>query len=177
MEPAVPPIRLILVGMMGAGKTTVGRELARITRWPAVDNDELVRARTGRDAAAIAVEAGEHALHEAEAHALIDALGLSPPVIVGVAGAMVDRPEVREILRRAGHVVWLRARPATLLERIGSGAGRRPEATKAEWLRARAAERDLLYRDVADQVVDVDDATPAEIACAILDALGDGSAR
>ena len=163
--------RILLVGMMGAGKTTIGRELAALTGWPMVDNDQLVRELTGREPRAIAAEDGEDALHDAEAAALEGALRLAPPLVVGVAGAMVDRPQARETLRRAGHVVWLRARPETLRARIGSGADRRPDAVDLAWLAARAKERESLYREVADQVIDVDDAAPPEVAAAILRAL------
>jgi shikimate kinase len=64
------PPRILLVGMMGSGKTTVARELARRTGWPMVDNDDLVRTMTAREPAAIAADDGEDALHDAEAAAL-----------------------------------------------------------------------------------------------------------
>jgi shikimate kinase len=170
------PARILLVGMMGSGKTTVARELARRTGWPMVDNDDLVRQMTAREPAAIAAEDGEETLHDAEAAALSGALALPPPLIVGVAGAMVERPDVRATLRRAGHVVWLRARPETLRARIGAGADRRSEAVDLAWLAARATEREPLYREVADQVIDVDDATPEDIASTILSVAGMSSA-
>jgi shikimate kinase len=163
--------RILLVGMMGAGKTTIGRQLAALTGWPMVDNDELVRRLTGREPRAIAAEDGEDALHDAETAAFEGALRLAPPQIIGVAGAMVDRPAVRKTLRGAGYVVWLRARPETLHARIGDGADRRPDAVDPAWLAARAKEREARYREVADQVIDVDDAAPAEVADAILRAL------
>jgi shikimate kinase len=172
----IHPIRILLIGMMGSGKTTVARELSGRTGWPAVDNDELVRNLTGREAAAIAAEDGEDALHDVEARALAEALERTPPLVVGVAGAMADREDLRELLRRGGRVVWLRARADTLRSRIGTGSDRRPEAIDLAWLSARAKERDPLYREVADQIVDVDDLTPSEIATAILDSLAGGSA-
>ena len=170
------PPRILLIGMMGSGKTTVGRELTELTGWPMVDNDELVRALTGREPRAIAADDGEDALHDAEAAALARALDLPPPLIVGVAGAMVDRPDVRDGLRDAGHVVWLRARPQTLSARVGGGTGRRPEAADPAWMAGRAAEREPLYRAAADHVIDVDDRTPADIAAEILEAAGVRSA-
>ena len=65
-------------------------------------------------------------------------------------------------------MVWLRARPETLRARIGSGAGRRKEATDLGWLRQQAAAREALYAGVADLVIDVDDLTPEAVADDIL---------
>ena len=175
--PAGAPTRIVLIGMMGSGKTTVARELARLTGWPALDNDELVLALTGRQPAAIATEDGEDVLHDAEAAALAAALRRPAPLIVGVAGAMVERYDMREAIRGSGHVVWLRATPETLRRRIGRGRRRRPEATDVAWLRARAAEREPLYREVADQVIDVDNVRPLEVARRILEAIEPVGAR
>jgi shikimate kinase len=169
-DPASP--RVLLIGMMGSGKTTVGLELSAQTGWPYLDNDDLLRKRTGREPAEIRDREGEDVLHLAESDALDDALALEPPTIVGVAAAVVLDPAAREALREGGHVVWLRARPETLLQRIGSGAGRRTDATDPGWLRKRARERETLYASVASQIVDVDDRTPAETAAEILHRLG-----
>jgi shikimate kinase len=163
--------RIFLLGMMGSGKTTVGHELAAQTGWRYVDNDELVRSQTGREPAEIRATEGEDVLHLAEEHALDAALGLAPPVIVGVAAAIVEDPAVREALREGGDVVWLRAKPETLLKRIGSGAGRRAEATDPDWIRKRTAEREPLYAAVAGLIIDVDVLEPAAIAAQILEGL------
>jgi shikimate kinase len=164
--------RVLLIGMMGSGKTTVGRELSTLTDWPYVDNDDLLRRRTGREPAEIRESEGEDVLHLAESDALDDALEIRPPTIIGVAAAVVLDPAAREALREAGHVVWLRARPETLLARIGAGRGRRADATDADWIRRRARERETLYASVASQIVDVDDLTAADAARAIADRLG-----
>ena len=167
--PAKP--RVLLIGMMGAGKTTVGRELSARTGWPYVDNDDILRRQTGRDPAEIRATEGEDVLHLAESDALDEALGLEPPTIIGVAAATVLDPAAREALREGGHVVWLRASPETLLQRIGSGGGRREDATDPEWLRKRARERQTLYASVASQIVDTDDRTPADVAGEIIQRL------
>jgi shikimate kinase len=164
--------RILLVGMMGSGKTTVGRRLASLAGWRYVDNDELVRLRTGREPAEIEASDGEDVLHLAETDALDAALELPTPVVASVAAAVVLDPAAREALREGGHVVWLRARPETLLGRIGSGEGRRDDATDPDWMRRRARERALLFADVATQVVDVDALGPDEVAERILDAVG-----
>lgn len=164
--------RILLIGMMGSGKTAIGRELGRRTGWPFLDNDALVRELTGREPAAIDANDGEDALHAAEARAFQMATDRSGPAIVAVAGWIVDDDAARARLAAAGHVVWLRARPDSLRTRIGSGAGRRADAQDVGWLEARATEREPRYRETADQVVDVDDLDPAAIAAAILDTIG-----
>ena len=155
----VAPI-VVLIGMMGCGKSTVGAALADITGWRYFDNDELVHAATGRPAAEIAASDGDAALHEAEAAALRHALSLPPPLIAGAAAWVVLDPGSVDLLRRQSAVVYLRARPETLRARIGAGEGRREDATDLEWLRARSAERDAIYRDVATITLDTDGVDP-----------------
>jgi shikimate kinase len=169
--PEVGSERVFLVGMVGAGKTTVGRALAERTGWPYVDNDDLVRQLTGRDPEEIDKTDGEDVLHLAELRALDVALEMEPPVVVGVAGVVVDDDAAREALRDGGHVVWLRARPDTLLARIGSGTGRRQDAVDPDWIQARLREREPRYAAVASQIIDVDDVEPEEVAELILGAL------
>jgi len=166
-----PLDRILLVGMMGSGKTTIGRELARRTGWLFLDNDALVRELTGREPAAIDAEDGEDALHAAETSAFRAAVARPGPAIIAVAGAVVDEPDESAGLASAGHVVWLRAGTATLLERVGSGAGRRADALDPAWVAARLAGREPVYRAVADQVIEVEALRPDAIATAILAAL------
>ena len=166
------PPRILLIGMMGAGKTTIGRELARRTGWPFLDNDALVRELTGREPQAIDAEDGEDALHEAEIAALRAALARPGSAIIAVAGAIVDDPIASAELRaNAAHVVWLRARPETLRGRIGAGAGRREDARDLGWLAAKAAIREPRYGAVADQVIDIEDRRPRAIVKAIMAAV------
>jgi shikimate kinase len=165
--------RILLVGMMGAGKTTIGRELGARLGRPFLDNDRLVRGLTGREPAEIDATDGEDALHEAEIAAFHAAVAEPGPAIIAVAGAVVDVPTERARLRDAGVVVWLRARPETLRARIGSGAGRRDEATDLAWIARRAAEREPAYAEVADVIVDVDAAGAEETAARILERLAD----
>ena len=74
--------RVVLVGMMGSGKTTVGRLLAERSGWPYLDNDDLVRELSGREPSSVRAEDGEAALHDLESSALTQALAARPPVIV-----------------------------------------------------------------------------------------------
>jgi shikimate kinase len=163
------PCRLVLVGMMGSGKTTIGRALAAHTGWGYHDNDELLAAATGRSAAEIALS-GEAALRSAEAAAMEKALSMPPPTIVAVAaGSVLDRGH-RERLRDNALVIWLHAEPERLAGRA-LGAAHRPwlEDDAAQWFARAAAEREPLYRAVADLVVETGESGPAATAERILD--------
>lgn len=162
---------IVLLGMMGAGKSTVGRALAARTGWRYMDNDELVRAATGRAPEDIDAADGEDALHAAEAEALGYALTMPPPLIAGAAAWVVTDPASVALLRAASSVVYLRARPETLLERIGGGTGRREDATDLAWLRARHDERDAIYRELATWTFETEASSAAEIADQIADQL------
>jgi shikimate kinase len=164
-------VRIFLVGLMSSGKSTIGRALSRRTGWPYVDNDQLIRETTGRSAPELEAERGIDGLHAAEAAAFERALTLDPPVIVGVAGWIVTDPDLRARMCQAGRVAWLRARPETLVERAGSGKGRRTDAMSPAWIRRVSAERAPLFESVADVIVDVDRRRPREVVETIVDGL------
>jgi shikimate kinase len=177
-QPAPPPSesagaatgeRIVLMGMMGAGKTTVGRLVAGRLGCPYLDNDDAVRAMTDREPAEIRASDGEDALHRLESEALAWALARSAPVVIGAAGFVADDPRAPELLAGDIASVWLRARPETLRTRIGAGEGRRTEATDIAWLTRQARERDDAYRALADLVIDVDDLSADEVADRILE--------
>ncbi len=150
--------------MMGSGKTTTGRLLAARWGWPFLDSDEQVEAATGRSVPQILRESGEAAFRAEERRAIAHATTADPPIVVGVAGGAVMDPDNRTRIRAAGQVVWLRADPATLTGRVGSGEdrpllGADPAAAVARL----TAERRHLYLEVADLVLDVDGLRPAEV--------------
>ncbi len=170
-------MRILLVGLMGSGKSTVGRRLSARTGWPYLDNDQLVAEVSGRPAPELIADEGEDALHAFEAAAFELALTKPTPVIVGLAGWLVTDEARRARIRDAGTVVWLRAGPATLLQRSGSGRGRRPEALVPEWIKRTAAERTPMFEEVADLVIDVDRLEPNQVVQRILAAVPAGDAR
>jgi shikimate kinase len=159
---------VLLVGLMGSGKTTVGRLLAGLTGWPYLDNDELIEQAAGRTARQLLAEGGESALRLAEADALEAALTTPPPCICGVAAGTITSPRGRRALADGGIVVWLTADPATLAGRAVSAIHRPWLEEDAEgWLRETAAERNPLYGEVSDLVVDTAERTPDEVAALI----------
>ena len=148
------PCRVILLGMMGSGKTTLGTALARRTGWPYHDNDALLARSTGRTARELALES-THALRDAEAATLRLAMREPEPAIVAAAAGVVLDRSLRAELPRAGIVVWLHAPPAVLADRAERGP-HRPwlDGDAAAWIAEASVEREPLYRQVAELDVD-----------------------
>jgi shikimate kinase len=160
---------IVLVGMMGAGKTTVGRELASRLGWRFADSDALVEESTGSTVAEIFAAEGEDAFRAEESRVLAESLADRSPVVVSAAGGAVLDPANRELLATAGAVVWLRADPATLAARVGPGDGRPLlELDPAGTLIALDAVRRPLYGEVADVIIDVDALEPSMVVDRIL---------
>jgi len=164
--------RVMLIGMMGSGKSSVGRALAERTGWPFLDNDALVERATGRTARQLLAEDGEAALRQAESAALHAGLSVEPPAIIGVAGGVLLKPADRRRVAGGGFVVWLRA-PAEVLAARAVGAEHRPwlDGDAAAWFRRTLAERGPMYAAVSDLEVDTAASTPSEAAEAIVAAL------
>jgi shikimate kinase len=168
--------RIVLIGMMGSGKSTVGALLARRCGWRYVDNDDDVRRLTAQEPTEVISVGGEAQLHAAEATAFLDALADPGPVVIAAAAWVVLDATCSDALRRHAWVVYLRARPETLRQRIGSGAGRRSDATDLDWLEARDRERDEIYRALANLSIDVDELSPGQVVERIIESAGLGAA-
>jgi shikimate kinase len=161
--------RVVLVGMMGAGKTTVGRQLAGRLGWRFFDSDAMVEESTGSTVAALFAAGGEAAFRTEESRVLVEALEADGPAVVSAAGGAVLDPGNRELLSTVGAVVWLRAEPATLAARVGTGAGRPLlDGDPAGALAELDAVRRPLYGEVADVIVDVDDLDASTVVDRIL---------
>lgn len=161
---------LVLVGMMGSGKTTIARIVGERLGRPVLDSDQLVEARTGRTVRDIFETDGEPAFRALETEVLREALATTTPSVIAAAGGVVLSAENRRLLTTsASRVVWLCADPSTLVERV-RGGGHRPllDADPAGTLQRMFVEREPLYREVADAIVLVDHRSVADVVEAVL---------
>jgi shikimate kinase len=166
------PPRVLLIGMMGAGKSTTGKLLAERLGWPYLDSDDEIERQTGKTVPEIWKTQGEPAFRGEESRVLAEAATSEGPVIVSVAGGAVLDPENRAVIRRAGLVVWLRADVMTLARRVGAGAGRPLlEGGPAAALVRLSEERAPVYAELADLVFDVDQLAPPQVVEKIVTAV------
>jgi len=168
----LPGRAVVVLGLMGAGKTTVGKALADALRRELRDSDADLMARHGLTAAQIAAEQGRQQLHELEAAHLVDALAETPPPLVAAAASVVDRPDCRAALKEA-FVVWLDAPPQELARRFASG-GHRPRYSEdlVQMLADQDSRRRSYFRAVADLTVDVTRSSPDDVVRSVLARLG-----
>jgi shikimate kinase len=161
--------RILLIGMMGVGKTTIGRALANQLGWTFLDSDEQVQAATGATVKEISVADGPDVLHRFEDEALVAALASATPVVITVAGGALLGEGNRERLKSERHVVWLRASLETMAERIGT-KGDRPyfDHDPTKTINELYAVRRPLYEEVATLTIDVDTLSPEQIVGRIL---------
>lgn len=150
-----PEGSLILVGMMGAGKTTVGRLLARRLKRSFYDSDEEIERRCGVRIPVIFDIEGEAGFRARETQVIAELCALDNAVLATGGGAVLAE-ENRRIIAARGIVVYLHARPPHLWQRVRHDRNRPLLATvdPQKRLDELYAERDPLYREVADLVVD-----------------------
>ena len=159
--------RVVLVGPMGAGKTTVAGLLATAWGTTARDTDADIEARDGREISDIFVESGEAAFRALEVEAVATALAEHDGVLALGGGAVLD-PATRELL--AGHrVVFLRVGLADAVKRVGLGTSRPLLLGNVRSrIKALLDERTPIYEGVSSETVDTDGRTPEEVADEIL---------
>jgi shikimate kinase len=165
---------LYLVGMMGAGKTTIGRLLARRLKLRFLDSDHEIEARCGVTIPIIFEIEGEAGFRAREAQ-VIEELSALQGIVLATGGGAVLSPASRRYLSATGVVVYLRARPENLYERVRHDKNRPLLATPDPLRRLHDlfAERDPLYREVAHIVVDTGSQSVQVLARGLLDKLGE----
>jgi shikimate kinase len=159
---------IVLIGFMGAGKSSVGKRLAERLSLPFVDTDEIIERKTGRTISAIFAEQGESAFRDLETATLRELLQ-SPPAVFATGGGIVTREENWPLLKALGWVVHLHAPAEALFQRV-SRQGHRPllrSDNPRETFDALYKMREALYRP-ADLIIDSADSTPNQVADAIL---------
>ena len=158
-----------LVGMRGCGKTTVGRELARLLDGECVDTDEVVVDQAGESIADIFAEEGEVGFRRRERDA-IERIVKRPPAVIAVGGGAVLDDRNVELLRRVATLVWLKAPADVLWERISADnatEASRPPLTERRGLaelEQLLARRSRLYDRAAELAIDTSKRTPESIA-------------
>ena len=163
--------RVVLVGPMGAGKTTVAGLLGAAWHLPVRDTDADIEAGTGREIADIFVESGEQHFRDLEAAAVAAALAEHDGVLA-LGGGAVLRPETRDLLADVP-VVFLRVGLSDAVRRVGLGVGRPLLLGNVRSrIKALLDERTPVYESVATYVVETDDRTPDEVAAEIQELLG-----
>lgn len=163
---------LALIGLMGAGKTTVGERCAERLQRPFVDTDLLIEAMTDRTIPELFAN-GEGEFRAWEREAVADASASPQPVVIAEGGGAVVDPENRRRMSASCYVVWLRATPEVLASRVEADGVNRPLLASygATGTLARLAEaRAVHYEAAADAAVDTDGLTVDQVVDAVLDA-------
>jgi shikimate kinase len=166
------PKNLFLVGPMGAGKSAVGRQLARLLHLDFVDSDDEIESRTGVDIPFIFEKEGEEGFRKREA-LVIDDLSKREGVVLATGGGAVIDPENRSHLGARGYVVYLHTTVDQQLERTQRGRERPlldnddPRKVLEEFMEI----RDPMYREIADLVIETDGRRVKAVAKQIHEAL------
>lgn len=160
---------LIIVGPMGAGKSTIGRLLAKELRLSFVDSDKEIELRTGADIPWIFDVEGEQGFRDRE-QAVLGELSRQQGVVIATGGGAVLRPDNRRALRAGGRVIYLHASVPQQIERTAKDRNRPllRTANPGQVLSQLMASRDPLYREIADLVVETDSRPPRMVVQEIL---------
>ena len=166
------PKNIVLIGFMGSGKSTVGRELHQRLGYDLVDMDQLIEESMGKKITEIFKEEGEKAFREFETFQLVEiAKHTEMRHIISTGGGIVLRSGNRSLLRKLGYVVWLDAPGGKIFERTSRNRDRpllnHPDAK--ERIASMLIEREPMYEETAHLKIDTSDLDSGEIAAGILE--------
>ncbi len=165
---------LILIGYMGAGKTSVGEACSELCEAGLLDTDELIEHETGMTISQIFDEQGEEAFRDLETDMIRRLIDRCDHCIISVGGGLPLRKENRELLRRLGTVVFLRVKRDTVLKRL-AGDTTRPNLmgdNRAARVDDMLTVRNPIYADCAHWAIDTDEYTQDQIALMAMKAAG-----
>lgn len=169
MSEVSEPLNIFLVGFMGAGKTTVGRELQRMTGFRLIDLDARIVEQQGCSISEIFAREGEEAFRDMESEAL-GSLSSVRNSIVATGGGVVGRSENWTIMRRLGTIVYLRARWETLKARLVGTKGRPLAAPDGDWSQVKTLlEKRQPFYEQADIVVETDEINVTDVARLVIE--------
>ena len=146
--------RLFIIGPMGSGKSTVGRHLADLLGYVFIDSDAEIETRAGADIPWIFDVEGEEGFRRRET-AVLEDLARRSQAVIATGGGAILAPANRDLMARSGVVVFLNVSVAQQLKRTGSGEGRPllQQGDREETLKQLMAEREPLYRALADVII------------------------
>ena len=164
---------IILVGFMGAGKSTVAVELVKCGNYRLLDLDAEIERQSGLSIQEIFRKHGEISFRDLETSALAELHG-QHGLVVATGGGIVGRPENRDLLQSTGYIIYLRATFSELQKRLKSSTDRPLIKDEPDWhaLEVLFQSRSPFY-ELADFIVDTDNKEPKVLALEILQQLGD----
>jgi shikimate kinase len=165
----MPKKNIVLIGLMGAGKTTIGRRLAQRIQWPLVDTDHWIEERCGTSVANIFEVEGEAGFRARESKALAEIMATPGQIVTTGGGAPVqtaNRPLIAQ-----GFVVYLQAQPRQLWQRLRHDASR-PLLTQSDdprtTLETLYEARDPVYRELATVIVPSSQGSPSQVVSQVI---------
>lgn len=160
---------IFLIGFMGAGKSTIARTLVRELNCPLVEMDERIVQEQGMSINDIFDKYGEDYFRDIESQLILD-LGKQEASVISCGGGVVVRPQNTQYMKQSGRIVFLRATPETVYERV-KNSNDRPILNghmNVEYIAQLMEKRRSLYEAAADITIATDDRTREEICQEIL---------
>ena len=159
---------IVFIGMMGSGKTTIGRSVAKKLGLKFVDNDAEIARRTGKKAGDV-LRDDEQKFRDLEEQIIEELLSTGDVFVYSLGGGSILRETTRQRLKKHATVVWLSTDPTLLSRRVAKRLMDRPmlDGDPDERMRTLLADREPLYRDLADKTFDSGNGSREKVAARI----------